>query len=280
MAAVYGALSISGLSTRDQKVVVFGAGTAGMGVADQIRDAMVADGATVEQATSQIWPIASRGLLFDDMDRLRDFQIPYAKNRRQLGVPDGIRVGLVDAIKMASPTMLLGCSTMYGAFTREVIEAMVASTERPLIFPISNPTSRMEARPADVLQWSDGKALVATGSPVPPVRYDGITYTIAQANNALVFPGIGLGVIVAGAQRVTKNMLGAAAKAVARQADPTSPGAELLPDVTNLRAVSAEVAEAVYHGAVEGGVATKKHDNIVQAILDAMWLPEYIEDIA
>jgi malate dehydrogenase (oxaloacetate-decarboxylating) len=278
-AAVHGALSISGLSMRDQIVVVYGAGTAGMGVADQIRDAMVADGATVERATAQIWPIASRGLLFDDMDRLRDFQIPYAKNRRQLGVPDGARVGLVEAIKMASPTMLLGCSTVYGAFTRDVVEAMVASTERPLIFPISNPTSRMEARPADVLQWSDGKALVATGSPVPPVQYHGTTYNIAQANNALVFPGLGLGVIVAGAKQVTKNMLDAAAKAVARQADPTVPGARLLPEVTNLRVVSAGVAEAVYHAATEDGMATKTHDNVVQAILDTMWLPEYTEDI-
>src|SRR5258705_1212967 len=186
LAAVYGALKVTGTSMRDQKFVVFGAGTAGIGVADQIRDAMVADGATVERATSQIWPIASRGLLFDDMDRLRDFQIPYAKNRRQLGVAELTQVGLVDAIKMASPTMLLGCSTIYGAFTREVIDAMVASTERPLIFPISNPTSRMEANPADVLMWSDGKALVATGSPVPPVQYNGTTYSIAQANNALV----------------------------------------------------------------------------------------------
>jgi malate dehydrogenase (oxaloacetate-decarboxylating) len=280
LAAVYGALKVTGTSMRDQKIVVFGAGTAGIGVADQIRDAMVADGATVEQATSQIWPIASRGLLFDDMDRLRDFQIPYVKNRRQLGVAELTQVGLVDAIKMASPTMLLGCSTIYGAFTREVIDAMVASTERPLIFPISNPTSRMEANPADVLMWSDGKALVATGSPVPPVQYNSTTYSIAQANNALVFPGIGLGVIVAGAQHVTKNMLDAAAKAVARQADPTAPGERLLPDVTNLRVVSAGVAEAVYRAAVADGVATKKPANLVQAILDTMWHPEYTEDIA
>jgi malate dehydrogenase (oxaloacetate-decarboxylating) len=279
LAAVYGALRISGLPMRDQIVVVYGAGTAGMGVADQIRDAMVADGATVEQATWQIWPIASRGLLFDDMDRLRDFQIPYAKNRRQLGVPEEARVGLVDAIKMASPTMLLGCSTVHGAFTRDVIEAMVASTERPIIFPISNPTSRMEAMPADVLQWSDGKALVATGSPVSPVQYHGTTYNIAQANNALVFPGLGLGVIVAGAKQVTKNMLDAAAKAVARHADPTVPGARLLPDVTNLRSVSSVVAEAVYHAAVEDGVATNTHDHVVEAILDAMWVAEYAEDI-
>jgi malate dehydrogenase (oxaloacetate-decarboxylating) len=278
MAALYGALRVTGMPMHDQTVVVFGAGTAGIGIADQIRDAMIADGASPEQAAAQIWPIDKPGLLFDDMDELRDFQLPYAKNRHELGVPAGQRVGLVDAIKMASPTMLLGCSTVYGAFTREVIEAMIASTERPLIFPISNPTSRMEAMPADVLAWSDGKALVATGSPVAPVQYDGTTHTIGQANNALVFPGIGLGVIVAGA-RVTQNMLDASAEAVARQADPTSPGAGLLPDVTNLRVVSAVVAEAVYHAAVADGVATKRHDNVVQAILDAMWVPEYKAEI-
>ena len=279
MAALYGALRVTGMPMRHQRVVVFGAGTAGMGIADQIRDAMIADGASPEQAAAQIWPIDKPGLLFDDMGELRDFQLPYAKNRSELGVPAGQRVGLVEAIKVASPTMLLGCSTVYGAFTREVIEAMMASTERPLVFPISNPTSRMEAIPADVLAWSNGKALVATGSPVAPVQYDGTAYTIGQANNALVFPGIGLGVIVAGAQRVTQNMLDASAKAVARQADPTSPGAGLLPDVTNLRAVSAVVAEAVYHAAVADGVATERHDSVVQAILDAMWVPEYKAEI-
>jgi malate dehydrogenase (oxaloacetate-decarboxylating) len=275
MAALYSGAKVTGLPMKAQKVVIFGAGTAGLGIADQIRDAMVADGATVEQATSQIWPVDKQGLLFDDMDDLRDFQIPYAKNRKQLGVAAENRMGLVDTIKMASPTILLGCSTVHGAFTREVIQAMAASTERPLIFPISNPTSRMEAMPADVIAWSDGKALVATGSPVAPVEYDGTTYTIGQANNALVFPGIGLGVVVAGAQRVTDRMLDATAKAVARHADPTAPGAGLLPDVENLRAISAVVAEAVYAAAVEDGVATKTPENVVQAILDTRWLPEY-----
>ena len=140
MAALYAAGKATGIAMRDQKVVVFGAGAAGIGVADQIRDAMVADGATVEQATAQIWPIDKQGLLFDDMDDLRDFQAPYAKNRKQLGMVSGDRVGLIDSIKMASPTILLGCSTVHGAFTRDVIQAMAASTERPLIFPISNPT--------------------------------------------------------------------------------------------------------------------------------------------
>jgi malate dehydrogenase (oxaloacetate-decarboxylating) len=275
MAALYSGVKVTGIPMKDQKVVIFGAGTAGLGIADQIRDAIVADGATVEKATSQIWPIDKQGLLFDDMDDLRDFQIPYAKNRKQLGVAAENRMGLVDTIKMASPTILLGCSTVHGAFTRAVIQAMAASTERPLIFPISNPTSRMEAMPADVIAWSDGKALVATGSPVAPVEYDGTTYTIGQANNALVFPGIGLGVVVAGAQRVTNRMLDATAKAVARHADPTAPGAGLLPDVENLRAISAVVAEAVYAAAVEDGVATKTPENVVQAILDTRWLPEY-----
>jgi malate dehydrogenase (oxaloacetate-decarboxylating) len=277
MAAIYSAVKVSGIPMRDQKVVVFGAGTAGLGIADQIRDAMVADGATVEQATSQIWPIDRQGLLFDDMDDLRDFQIPYAKNRKKSGVAAGQHVGLVEAIKMASPTILLGTSTVHGAFTREVIEAMAAATDRPLIFPISNPTPLMEAMPADVLAWSNGKALVATGSPIDPVTYNGVTYSIGQANNAFVFPGIGLGVVVAGAQRVTKKMLDASAKGVARQSNPTAPGAALLPDIKDLRAVSAVVAEAVYHAAVADGVATKTHDDLVQAILDTMWLPEYKE---
>jgi malate dehydrogenase (oxaloacetate-decarboxylating) len=275
LAAVFSALKVTRIPLRDQKVVVFGAGTAGIGIADQIRDAMVADGATVEQADSQIWPVDKQGLLFDDMEDLRDFQVPYAKNRKMLGIDAADRVGLVDAIKLASPTILLGCSTVYGAFTRDVVEVMAASTERPLIFPLSNPVSRMEAMPADVLSLSNGKALVATGSPVPPVEYRGITYTIGQANNALVFPGIGMGVIVAGARRVTKGMLDAAARAVAQQADSTTRGGALLPDVDNLRAVSATVAEAVYHAAVSNGVATKTHDNIVQTILDTMWVPKY-----
>jgi malate dehydrogenase (oxaloacetate-decarboxylating) len=275
VAAVHGGAHVTGVPLRDQKTIVFGAGTAGIGVADQIRDAIVDDGATVEQATSQIWPIDKQGLLFDDMDDLRDFQVPYAKNRRQLGVGAGEHVGLVDAIKLAAPTILLGSSTVFGAFTQEVVEAMTASCERPMIFPLSNPTSRMEAMPADVLEWSNGKALITTGTPVAPLEYDRVTYTIGQANNVLVFPGLGLGIIVAGARLLTTGMLHAAAKAVARQATPASPGDSLLPDVQDLCAVSAAVAEAVYHAAVEDGVATKTHDDIAQTVHDTMWHPAY-----
>ncbi|EUA10650.1 malic enzyme, NAD binding domain protein [Mycobacterium kansasii 732] len=275
VAAIDGGSHVTGVGVRDQKVIVFGAGTAGMGVADQIRDAMVADGATVEQATSQIWAIDKQGLLFDDMEGLREFQLPYAKNRNRLGVQPAARIGLVDAIKLASPTVLLGASTVSGAFSQEVVEAITASCERPMIFPLSNPTSRMEAMPADVLTWSHGKALVATGTPVGPVESDGTTYTIGQANNVLVFPGIGLGVIVAGARLLTQGMLRAAAKALARRANPTQPGDSLLPDVQDLRGISATVAEAVYHAAVDDGVATKAHDDVARAIVETMWLPVY-----
>jgi malate dehydrogenase (oxaloacetate-decarboxylating) len=275
MAAVYSGLKVVRSRMKDQKLVVFGSGTAGVGIADQLRDAMIADGASQEQATAQVWLVDKQGLLFDEMNDLRNFQAPYAKNRTKLGVADGERVGLVETIKMASPTILLGTSTVHGAFTREVIEAMAASTQRPLIFPISNPTEKIEAMPADVLDWSGGKALVATGIPVGPVAYNGTTYEIGQANNFLVFPGLGLGVIVAGAQRVTKAMLQAAAKVVAAEADPSGPGAALLPNVRNLRALSAVVAEAVYDAAHADGVATRKPDNVVQAIADTMWQPTY-----
>jgi malate dehydrogenase (oxaloacetate-decarboxylating) len=270
---VYSGLKVARSRMADQKLVVFGSGTAGVGIADQLRDAMIADGATEEQATAQVWLVDKQGLLFDDMDDLRNFQAPYAKNRKNLGVADSERMRLVETIKMASPTILLGTSTVHGAFTREVIEAMAASAERPLIFPISNPTEKIEALPADVLDWSGGKALVATGIPVGPVAYNGTVYEIGQANNFLVFPGLGLGVIVAGAQRVTKGMLAEATKAVAVEADPSAPGPAVLPNVRNLRALSAVVAEAVYTAAHADGVATKEPDNLVQAIADTMWQP-------
>jgi malate dehydrogenase (oxaloacetate-decarboxylating) len=181
----------------------------------------------------------------------------------------------VDAIKLASPTILLGSSTVFGAFTQKVVEAMTASCERPMIFPLSNPTSRMEATPTDVLEWSNGKALITSGSPVAPVEYDGTAYTIGQANNVLVFPGIGLGIIVARARTVTPGMLQAAAKAIVAHASPTNPGDSLLPDVQNLREISTAVAEAVYHAAVDDGVATTTHDDVTQAVLDTMWRPVY-----
>jgi malate dehydrogenase (oxaloacetate-decarboxylating) len=187
---------------------------------------------------------------------------------------------LLDAVRQVRPTILLGTSTVHGAFTREVIETMSVGVERPIVFPISNPTSRIEAMPADVIAWSKGQALVAVGIPVGPVEYKGVTYQIGQANNALLYPGLGLGTIVSGASKVTAGMLTAAAEAVAGQVDVSAPGAPLVPPVENLRASSATTAVAVIEAAVADGVATREIDDPIQAVQDAMWQPAYTDQVS
>jgi malic enzyme len=267
---------------RDQKLVVFGAGTAGVGIADQLRDAMIRDGASQQDATAQVWLIDKQGLLTDDMAELRDYQRPYARKAAEVKGwgANGGPISLLDTVRNAAPTILLSTSTVHGAFTRDVVETMSGGTGRPIIFPISYPTSRIEAMPADIIAWSKGKALVATGIPVAPVGFDGMTYTIGQANNALLYPGLGLGTIVAGARRVTAGMLLAAAEAVASQVDVSAPGASLLPPVGNLRASSATTAVAVVRAAEADGVASKEASNPVQAVQDAMWQPVYPDGAA
>jgi malate dehydrogenase (oxaloacetate-decarboxylating) len=183
-------------------------------------------------------------------------------------------------VEQVKPTILIGCSTAHGAFTQQVAETMSAGTRRPVIFLISNPTSQIEAVSADIIAWSGGKALVATGLPMPPVDYAGVTYSFGQANNALLYPGLGLGTIVAGASKVTDGMLLAAAEAVAGQADVSAPGASLLPQVQNLRASSATTAVDVTRAAAEDGVATVGVANPVQAVQDAMWQPAYPDAVS
>ncbi|HYZ56178.1 MAG TPA: NAD-dependent malic enzyme, partial [Streptosporangiaceae bacterium] len=282
LAATLSAVKVSGVPMRDQKLVVFGAGTAGVGIADQIRDAMIRDGASPDQATAQVWLIDKQGLLTSDLPNLRDYQQPYARDPAEVKgwAADGTAISLLETVRHVKPTILLGTSTVHGAFTQEVVEAMAAGTERPIIFPISNPTSRIEAMPADVIAWSKGRALVAVGIPVPPVDYDGVTYQIGQANNALLYPGLGLGTIVSGASKVTAGMLLAAAEAVASQVDVAAPGASLVPDVENLRASSATTALAVVRAAAADGVATREVGNPIQAVQDAMWQPVYPEEAA
>ena len=281
LAAALSAVKVTGVPMAEQKLLVFGAGTAGVGIADQLHDAMVRAGATEEQATAQVWLVDKQGLLTSDMPGLRDYQQPYARNPEEVKgwAADGGAISLLDAVRHVHPTILLGTSTAHGAFTRKVIEAMSAGVERPVVFPISNPTSRIEAMPADVIAWSKGKALVATGIPVAPVEYEGVTYQIGQANNALLYPGLGLGAIVSGAAKVTAGMLLAAAEAVAGQVDVSAPGAPLVPPVSNLRASSATTAVAVAHAAIADGVATTKPGNLVQAVQDAMWQPVYPDPV-
>ncbi|MFH8476526.1 NAD-dependent malic enzyme [Streptomyces sp. NPDC018000] len=279
LAAALSAVKAGGVPMRDQRLVVFGAGTAGVGIADQLRDAMIRDGASPQQATAQVWLIDKQGLLTRDMTDLRDYQQPYARNPAEVAdwASDGGAISLLETVRRVKPTILLGTSTAHGAFTREVVEATAAGTERPVIFPISNPTSRIEAMPADVIAWSKGKALVAVGIPVPPVDFGGVTYQIAQANNALLYPGLGLGTIVSGASHVTAGMLLAAAQAVADQVDVSAPGASLLPPVANLRESSVITAAAVVSAAVSEGAATSEPADPGQAVRQAMWQPVYTD---
>ena len=279
IAAVVSGMKVTGQSFADQRLLVYGAGTAGTGMADQIHAGMVRDGLSPDEARSRIWLIDRAGLITDDMEDLPDYQQAYARPASEVAdwTREHGKVGLLETVRRVHPTILIGTSTDHGAFTREVIEEMSNGVERPIVLPLSNPTERIEAMPADIIAWSGGKALVATGIPVEPFEYEGTTFTIGQGNNALLYPGLGLGVIVSGASQVTDGMLLAAAQAVASQVDPTTPGTSLLPPVENLRASSATVAVAVARQAKADGVATASHDNLIQAVQDAMWQPAYPE---
>ncbi len=278
LAAALSATRAAGSRMRDQRIVIHGAGTAGLGIADMIRDVMVDEGLSHEDATSRIYALGSRGLLVDDSPRLRDFQAPYARSAAEVsGWPGAERgaVGLADVVEQTRPTMLIGTSTQAGAFTEAIVRQMAAHTERPIIMPLSNPTSKCEAVPEDLIRWTDGRALVATGSPFEPVQHDNGVYSIAQANNALVFPGLGLGVTVARASRITEPMIAAAADAVARLSDATTRGSALLPPVDDLRPVSAAVAIAVAQAAEREGLAQVPLHNPIEQVHQAMWRPEY-----
>ena len=246
-------------------------------MADQIHAGMVRDGLSDAEARSRIWLIDRDGLVTDDMSGLPDYQQVYARPAAEVADwerADG-RIGLLEVARRTRPTILIGTSTDHGAFTRDVIEALCAGAERPIVLPLSNPTERIEVMPADVIAWSGGRALVAAGIPVEDVEHDGVAYTIGQGNNALLYPGLGLGVVVSGAREVTDGMLLAAAEAVASQVDPLPRGAALLPPVRDLRASSAIVAEAVARRAETDGVASRRHDDLTRAVKDAMWEPLY-----
>ncbi|MEV0036073.1 NAD-dependent malic enzyme [Streptomyces sp. NPDC050804] len=276
LAAVVSALKVTGTAFRDQRVVVFGAGTAGVGIADQLVAAMVRDGLDPAEAARRVWLVDKQGLLTDDMDDLRDYQRDYARPAAEVRDWSGrTGIDLLTTVRHARPTILIGTSTAPGTFTQEVVTTMARHTERPIIFPLSNPTERIEAMPADILAWSDGKALTSAGIPVDPVELNGIRHVIGQANNALLYPGLGLGTVVSRARRVTPGMLLAAAEAVAGQARVGAPGASLLPPVSDLRASSATVAVAVARAAIAEGVAENAPENLVQAVQDAMWQPRY-----
>jgi malate dehydrogenase (oxaloacetate-decarboxylating) len=275
LAAILVGMRVAGTRPSEQRVVIFGSGTAGVGIADQIRVVMVRNGLGEDEATRRFWCVDKQGLLVDDMADLRDFQTGYARPRSEVSDwgADGT-IGLLEVVEKVHPTIIVGTSTKGGAFTEPVIRAMAKGVERPLILPLSNPTELIEAVPADVIHWTDGRGLVGTGTPWGPVSYKGVQYHIGQANNALVYPGIGLGTIVCGAEHVTDGMLLAASEAIASLVDVSRPGAGVLPDVANLRESSATVAVAVARQAVKDGVAQPLADPI-QAVQNAMWQAVY-----
>jgi malate dehydrogenase (oxaloacetate-decarboxylating) len=279
LAAALGAVRAAGTRMRDQRVVIHGAGTAGIGIADVLRQVMITEGLSPASATGCFYALGSKGLLTSDYPgTLRDFQVAYARPAAEVSTwsHDGEgRIGLAEVVARCHPTMLIGTSTQPGAFTEAIVTDMAAHVRRPIIMPLSNPTSHSEAQPADLIAWTEGRALIATGSPFDPVAYHGVSYQIAQANNALIFPGLGLGVTVARARRVSDGMLAAAAQALADLPEADTPGAPVLPPVRSLRAVSAAVAAAVARAAEAEGLAGVPLDDPEGQVRRAMWEPAY-----
>ena len=283
LAAAFSAVRAAGSRIADQRVVIYGAGTAGLGIADMMREQMIREGLSPQQATDRFYALGKDGLMIDDATDLLDFQQTYARSRSEIdswadgaGAAAGPRpVGLAEVVSRVHPTILIGTSTHAGAFTEAIVKDMAAHTERPIIMPLSNPTSKAEALPADLIAWTDGRVLTATGSPFEPVTHGGRTYQIAQSNNALIFPGLGLGVTVARAARISDPMIAAAADAVARLSNASAPGAPLLPPMQDLRTVSAAVAVAVVTTAADEGLARVPLHHPIEQVHQAMWRPEY-----
>lgn len=279
LAAAISAIRVCGTPLRNQRVIIFGAGTAGVGAGDQICSAMVREGLSKEEAAKRFWCVDRQGLLTTDMaDSLREYQMSYA---RPAGESKSWKrdanggVSLAEVVRRVSPTMLIGASTATGTFTEAIVKEMAAHTERPIIFALSNPPARAEATPADLIAWTDGRALIATGSVFAPITHRGVTFVVAHLNNALLYPGLGLGAIVSRASRISEGMFAAAASAVSSLVAVRQPGASLLPHIDDLRSVSLTVAVAVAEAAVMEGLAGVNFDDIVQQVQDAMWQPEY-----
>ena len=279
LAAALGAVRAAGTRMRDQTVVIHGAGTAGVGIADALRQVMIDEGLSPDEASARFYALGSKGLLTSDYPgKLRDFQVPYARLANEVASwrhDENGRIGLAEVVTHSRPTMLIGTSTQPGAFSEAIVTEMAAHVDRPIIMPLSNPTSHSEAQAADLIAWTGGRALIATGSPFPPVEYGGVEYQVAQANNALIFPGLGLGVTVSRARRVSDGMLAAAANALAVLSDAATAGAPVLPPVTSLREVSAAVAEAVARAARAEGLSDVPPDGLAERVRQAMWQPAY-----
>lgn len=274
LGGIFGAMDITGEKLVDQVYLCYGGGTAGAGIASRVLREMVSQGLSEEEAYERFFMVDKQGLLFDDMDDLTPEQKPFAKNRANFPNADKL-TDLLEVVKTVKPTILVGTSTQPNTFTKEVVEAMCQNTERPCIFPLSNPTKLAEASAEDLIVWSDGKAFVATGIPSDNVIYKGVEYIIGQANNALIYPGLGLGVLASEASLLTDKMIGAAAHSLSGITDITKPGAPVLPPFKYVADVSIKVAEAVAKKAQEQGLARAQEKDMAKAVRDFKWIPKY-----
>ena len=274
LGGIFGAMDITGEKLVDQVYLCYGGGTAGAGIASRVLREMVSQGLSEEEAYERFFMVDKQGLLFDDMDDLTPEQKPFAKNRANFPNADKL-TDLLEVVKTVKPTILVGTSTQPNTFTKEVVEAMCQNTERPCIFPLSNPTKLAEASAEDLIVWSDGKAFVATGIPSDNVIYKGVEYIIGQANNALIYPGLGLGVLASEASLLTDEMIGAAAHSLSGITDITKPGAPVLPPFKYVADVSIKVAEAVAKKAQEQGLARVQEKDMAKAVRDFKWIPKY-----
>ena len=274
LGGIFGSLDISGEKLTDQVYLCYGGGTAGAGIASRVLREMVSEGLSEEEAYKRFFMVDKQGLLFDDMDDLTPEQKPFAKKRADFSNADKL-TDLLEVVKTVKPTILVGTSTQPNTFTKEIVEAMCENTERPMIFPLSNPTKLAEASAKDLIEWSDGKAFVATGIPADTVSYKGVDYVIGQANNALIYPGLGLGMLASEASLLTDEMIGAAAHSLSGIVNPGQPGAPVLPPFKYVADVSIKVAEAVAKKAQEQGLAHAKETDMAKAVRDLKWYPEY-----
>lgn len=274
LGGIFGAMDITGEKLVDQVYLCYGGGTAGAGIASRVLREMVSQGLSEEEAYERFFMVDKQGLLFDDMDDLTPEQKPFAKNRANFPNADKL-TDLLEVVKTVKPTILVGTSTQPNTFTKEVVEAMCQNTERPCIFPLSNPTKLAEASAEDLIVWSDGKAFVATGIPSDNIIYKGVEYIIGQANNALIYPGLGLGVLASEASLLTDEMIGAAAHSLSGITDITKPGAPVLPPFKYVADVSIKVAEAVAKKAQEQGLARAQEKDMAKAVRDFKWIPKY-----
>ena len=274
LGGVFAAMDIAGEKLTDQVYLCYGGGSAGCGIASRVLREMVVDGLSEEEAYKRFFMVDKQGLLFDDMDDLTPEQRPFAKKRSDFANADQL-TDLLEVVKTVKPTILVGTSTQPGTFTKEVVEAMCENTERPVIFPLSNPTKLAEATAKDLIEWSNGKAFVATGIPSDDIEYNGVNYVIGQANNALIYPGLGLGMLASEASLLTDEMIGAAAHALSGIVDITKPGAPVLPPFKYVAEVSLKVATAVAKKAQEQGLARVAEQDMEKAVRDFRWTPKY-----